>query len=207
MIVLDSTNTQLHVICNATPLRASLCILLLTNTRGLASHVWVDDDTSREQTFDPRLKWALVLEFFALGTRNTFSPGWWLQPGLKVPAKRLLCQTEVAGTFSPGCSHQPGLKVYFYSRLVAPTGSNGLLPGRGCAWGWKVTFSPGWSHQPGLKVPPLYPGRLLPPRARAQHILKLTALVFLLPPSLHCSSIHSLIPPSICLISPSILQL
>ena len=98
-------------------------------------------------------------------------------------AQRLLHQTEVAGTFSPGWSHQSGLKVYFYSRLVAPTGSKGLPPGRGCARGWQVTFSPGWSHQPGLKVPPLYPGRLLlPPRARAQHILKLTAVVFLLPP-------------------------
>ena len=32
------------------------------------------------------LKWALVLEFFAPGTKNTFSPGWWLQPGLKIPA-------------------------------------------------------------------------------------------------------------------------
>ena len=83
-----------------------------------------------------------------------------------------------------------GTKVDFYSRLVAPTGSKGLLPGRGCAGGWKVTFSPGWSHQPGLKVTPLYPGRLLlPPRTRAQHILKLIALVFLLPPSI--------VPPSI----------
>ena len=42
--------------------------------------------TSREQGFDPRLKWALVPEFFAPGIRNTFSPGWCLQPGLKVPA-------------------------------------------------------------------------------------------------------------------------
>ena len=100
---------------------------------------------------------------FTPGTRDTFSPGWWLQPGLKVPAQQLLRQTEVAGTFSLGWSHQPGLKVYFYFRLVAPTGSKGLLPGRGCTRGWKVTFSPGWSHQPGLKVPPLYPGRLLPP--------------------------------------------
>ena len=58
--------------------------------------------TSREQTFDPRSKWALVPEFFAPGTRNTFSPGWWIQPGLKAPAQRLLRQTEVAGTFSPG---------------------------------------------------------------------------------------------------------
>ena len=88
-------------------------------------------------------------------------------------------------TFSPGWSHQPGLKVDFYSRMVAPTGGKGLLPGRGCAEGWKVTFSPGWSHQPGLNVPSLYPGRLLlPPWARAQHILKLIALVFLLPPSI-----------------------
>ena len=31
--------------------------------------------TSREQTFDPRLKWALVPAFFAPGTRETFSPG------------------------------------------------------------------------------------------------------------------------------------
>ena len=42
--------------------------------------------TSREQTFDPRPKWAVVPEFFGPGTRNTFSPGWWLQPGLKVLA-------------------------------------------------------------------------------------------------------------------------
>ena len=42
--------------------------------------------TSREQAFDPRSKWALVPEFFAPGIRNTFSPGWCLQPGLKVPA-------------------------------------------------------------------------------------------------------------------------
>ena len=112
-------------------------------------------NTSREQTFEPRSKWALVPEFFAPGTRNTFSPGWRIQPGLKVLAQRLLRQTEVAGTFSPSRSHQPGLKVYFYSRLVAPTGSKGLLPGRGCARGWKVTFSPGWIHQLGLNVLPL----------------------------------------------------
>jgi len=68
--------------------------------------------TSRKQTFDPRPKWALVPEFFAPGTRDIFSPGWWLQPGLKVPAQWLLRQTEVAGTFSPGWSHQPGVKVY-----------------------------------------------------------------------------------------------
>ena len=112
-----------------------------------------------------------------------------MRPGLKVPAQRLLRQTEVAGTFSPGWIHQPGVKVDFYSRLEPPTGSKGLLLGRGYAGGWKVTFSLGWSHQPGLKVPSLYPGRLLSPRARAQHILKLTALVFLLPPSI--------VPPSI----------
>ena len=41
--------------------------------------------TSREQTFHPRLKWALFPAFFAPGTRKTFSPGWCLQPGLKVP--------------------------------------------------------------------------------------------------------------------------
>ena len=56
--------------------------------------------------------------------------------------------------------------------------------------GWIHQSSPGWIHQPGLKVPPLYPGRLLlPPRARAQHIFKLTALVFLLP--------SFIVPPSI----------
>ena len=84
--------------------------------------------TSREQTFDPRPKWTLVPAFFVPRTRETFSPSW---------------------------SHQPGLKVDFYSLLVDPTGSKGLLPGRGCARGWKVTFSPGWSHQPGLNVLPL----------------------------------------------------
>ena len=40
---------------------------------------------------------ALVPAFFAPGTRETFSPGWWLQPGLKVPAQRLLRQAVVAG--------------------------------------------------------------------------------------------------------------
>ena len=45
---------------------------------------------SREQTFDPRPKWVLVPAFFVPGTRETFSPGWWIQPGLKVPAQRLL---------------------------------------------------------------------------------------------------------------------
>ena len=40
--------------------------------------------TSREQAFDPRLKWALVPEFFASGIRNTFSPGWSHQPGLTI---------------------------------------------------------------------------------------------------------------------------
>ena len=99
-------------------------------------------DTSREHAFDPRLKWALVLEFFVPGTRDTFSPGWWLQPGLKVPVQWLLRQTEVAETFSPGWSHQPGLKVYFYSRLVDPTGSKGLLPGRGCAEVGKLPLVP-----------------------------------------------------------------
>ena len=91
--------------------------------------------TSREQTFDPRPKWALVPVFFAPETRETFSPGWWIQPGLKVPAQRLQRQIEVVGTFSPGWSHQPGLKVEFYSRLVAPTESKGLLSGRGCVGG------------------------------------------------------------------------
>ena len=68
-------------------------------------------NTNREQTFHSRPKWALVLTFFASGTRETFSPGWSHQPGLKVSAQRLLRQTEVAGTISPGWSHQPGLKV------------------------------------------------------------------------------------------------
>ena len=162
--------------------------------------------TSREQTFDPRPKWALVPAFFAPGTRETFSPGWCIQPGLKVPAQRLLRQTEVAGTFSPGWSHQPGLKVYFYSRLVAPTGSKGLLPSRGCAGGWKVTFSPGWSHQSGLRSPfisrPSPSSSLSPSSAHFEaHCTSVLAS------SLHCSSIHSSIPPSISSIPPSILQL
>ena len=63
--------------------------------------------------------------FFPPGTRDTFSLGWWLQPGLKVPAQRLLRQAEVAGTFSPGWSHQPGVKVY--SRAVAAPGVGKLL--------------------------------------------------------------------------------
>ena len=54
---------------------------------------------SREQTFDPRQKWALVPAFFAPGTRDTFSPGWWLQLGLKVPAQRLLRQAFAGGDF------------------------------------------------------------------------------------------------------------
>ena len=32
--------------------------------------------TSRETTFDPLRNLALVLVFFAPGTRETFSPGW-----------------------------------------------------------------------------------------------------------------------------------
>ena len=120
-------------------------------------------NTSREQTFDPRPKWTLVLAFFAPGTRDTFSPVWWLQPGLKVPAQRLLRQTEAAGTFSPGQNHQPGLKVDFYSRLVAPTGTKGLYHLCLVQQPLGGTFSHGWSHQPGLKIPPLYLGRLLLP--------------------------------------------
>ena len=67
--------------------------------------------TSREQTFHPMLKWALVPAFFAPGTRETFSPGWCLQPGLKVPAQRLLRSAQWQRTFSPGWRHQSGLKV------------------------------------------------------------------------------------------------
>ena len=33
-------------------------------------------DISRETTFDPLRNLAVVLVFFALGTRETFSPGW-----------------------------------------------------------------------------------------------------------------------------------
>ena len=65
----------------------------------------VNQSTSREQTFHPMLKWAQVPAFFAPGTRETFSPGWCLQPGLKVPAQRLLRSAQWQG------SHQPGLKV------------------------------------------------------------------------------------------------
>ena len=90
---------------------------------------------------------ALVSGNNAPGTRETFSPGWWLQPGLKVD---------------------------LYSRLVAPTGSKALVPASGVAQDWKVTFSPGWIHQPGLKVPPINPaGRLLPPRARPRALVKI----------------------------------
>ena len=79
--------------------------------------------TSREQTFHPRPKWALVPAFFAPGTRETFSPGWCLQSGLKVPAQRLLRSVQWQSTFSPDCRHQPGLKVDLYSRLEPPTGT------------------------------------------------------------------------------------
>ena len=89
--------------------------------------------TSGEQTFHPRLKWTLVPAFFASGTRETFSRGWCLQPGLKVPAQRLLRSAQWQVTFSPGWRHQPGLKVDLYSRLEPPTGTKS-----------PPTFSPGW---------------------------------------------------------------
>ena len=54
---------------------------------------------------------ALVPGNIASGTRETFSPGWWLQPGLKVPAQWLLRLAFTQGTFSPGWSYQPGLKI------------------------------------------------------------------------------------------------
>ena len=59
--------------------------------------------TSRETTFNPLQNLALVPVFFAPGTRETFSPGWYLQPGLKVPAQRLLRQafTAVQGPLVP----------------------------------------------------------------------------------------------------------
>ena len=85
-------------------------------------------DTSREQNFHPMLKWALVPAFFAPGTRETFSPGWYLQPGLKVPAQRLLRSAQWQRTFSPGSRHQPGLKVDLYSRLEPPTGTKSPQP-------------------------------------------------------------------------------
>ena len=66
---------------------------------------------------------ALVPENIAPGTRETFSPGW---------------------------SHQLGLKVDLYSWLVAPTRSKAFVPASGVARDWKVTFSPGWIHQLGL---------------------------------------------------------
>jgi hypothetical protein len=76
--------------------------------------------TSREQTFHPRPKWALVPTFFAPGTRDTFSPGWCLQSGLK---------------------------EYLYSWLDPPTGSKGpptgskgLLSGHASDRGWKETL-------------------------------------------------------------------
>ena len=52
--------------------------------------------TSKETTFDPLRNLALVPIFFASGTRETFSPGWKLQPGLKVPAQRLMRQAFAA---------------------------------------------------------------------------------------------------------------
>ena len=62
---------------------ASACQFILENHFTESAYI---GPTSREQTFDPRLKWALVPEFFAPGTRNAFSPSWCLLPGLKVPA-------------------------------------------------------------------------------------------------------------------------
>ena len=57
--------------------------------------------TSREQTFNPRPKWALVPAFFAPGTRDTFSPGWWLQPGLKVPPNGYCARQRWQGPLVP----------------------------------------------------------------------------------------------------------
>ena len=70
--------------------------------------------TSREQTFHPMLKWALVPAFFAPGTRETFSPGWCLQPGLKVLAQQLLRSAQ--------------WQVDLYSRLEPPTGTKSPQP-------------------------------------------------------------------------------
>ena len=67
--------------------------------------------TSREQTFHPRSKWALVPIFFAPGTRETFSPGLQIQPGLKVPSQRLLRQAFTRGDLQ--------------SWLELPTGTKG----------------------------------------------------------------------------------
>ena len=88
----NAASEATHLIAQHPPPRPAL-----SNYSSVAAAI-----TSREQTFDPRPKWSLVPKFFAPGTRDTFSPGWWLQPGLKVPAQRLLRQIEVAGTFSPG---------------------------------------------------------------------------------------------------------
>jgi len=63
--------------------------------------------TSRETTFDTLWNLALVSVFFASETRETFSPSWLLQPGLK---------------------------VNFYSQLVPLTGSKSLLPAGGFVW-------------------------------------------------------------------------
>ena len=48
---------------------------------------------------------------FELTHRGIFSPGWCLQPGLKVPYHCAERSSRWAGTFRPGCRHQPGLKV------------------------------------------------------------------------------------------------
>ena len=90
-------------------------------------------NTTREHTLERCPNWALASAFFAPGTREAFSPGWCLQPGLKVPAQRLLRSAQWQGTFSPSWRHQLGLKVDLYSRLEPPTGTKS-----------PPTFSPGW---------------------------------------------------------------
>ena len=54
---------------------------------------------TREQTLERCPNLALASTFFAPGTREAFSLGWCLQPGLKVPAQRLLRLAQWQGTF------------------------------------------------------------------------------------------------------------
>ena len=65
------------------------------------SQILTKAPTSREQTFDPRLKWALVPTFFAPGTRDTFSPSWCLQPGLKVSPNGYCARQRWQGPLVP----------------------------------------------------------------------------------------------------------
>ena len=63
---------------------------------------------TREQTLERCPNLALASTFFAPGTKGPFSPGWYYQPGLKVPAQRSSAETKA---FSPGLGYAPGIKI------------------------------------------------------------------------------------------------